>query len=274
MQLPQRTAQTGVLLVFFLGATLCFLGGPRVTSAFYSNLGSIELSRVLLSGLKPGIGTTVVPPTCTESSIWQVGVAEGYFVEALSWHASSRQAYYNLGRIHPLRADYGNAAELLTRSLGGNPDNVLAYWHLGNVYEAQGEHQKAIEAWRKARADSYFYLLAEAAANQHDMTEAIKQVQLATQVNPDSIKYRRALGFWYEGQAEWNKAIAEYKAARDLAPLDVEGYLLLGKALLHGQGDRTGALREYQAALDLDPRNMLPYICFGDLYREQGDHLK
>jgi tetratricopeptide (TPR) repeat protein len=139
-----------LLLFSFLGLALCPLRKPRVLSTYYSNRGAIELSRALLSGLKPVIGTTTDSQPYTYDSIQGIRIAETYFVAALSWDANSARAYHNLGQIHLVGADFGKASDLFKKSISLNPDNVLAYWHLGGIYEAQGEHEKAVEAWAKA----------------------------------------------------------------------------------------------------------------------------
>ena len=70
--------------------------------------------------------------------------------EALRLHPALFPAYYHLARALILQQRYGEAIEILQHDKELNPTGIMADLGLGQVYLAQGEYDKALEALKKS----------------------------------------------------------------------------------------------------------------------------
>jgi lipoprotein NlpI len=67
------------------------------------------------------------------------------------------------------------------------------------------------------------------------------------------------LGAALIGQGKTEEAIAEYRKAVELNPLDPAAHIILGAALI-GQGKTEEAIAEYNTSIRLDPKNAYPVL--------------
>ena len=161
------------------------------------------------------------------------------------------------------KKDYATAEPLLKNIVATVPNNYLAWFDLGFVYNAQGDAKQSIEAYRKS------------VAAKPDVFEANLNLglMLAKAGQPESEKYLRAAtalkptAHVEESQARaWislghvletsnpGEALAAYKKAAALQPSDPEPLLSAG-AWLEKQNRLGEAERSYQAALALTPQS-------------------
>lgn len=62
---------------------------------------------------------------------------------------NSSQVKYNMGFTYKLMEEYDSAAECFTAVIEDNPNDVLAYNHLGAIQARRGEHRKALQTYMK-----------------------------------------------------------------------------------------------------------------------------
>ena len=58
--------------------------------------------------------------------------------------------YYNMGYTYKLMGNNEEGAKCFQRVIDENPNDVLAYNHLGSIQAARGEHAKALNTYAKA----------------------------------------------------------------------------------------------------------------------------
>jgi tetratricopeptide (TPR) repeat protein len=159
------------------------------------------------------------------------------------------------------KKDYATAEPLLKKIVTAASTNYLAWFDLGFVYNAQGDAQQSIEAYRKSVAakpdvfESNLNLgLMLAKTGQ---PEAEKYLRAATALKPTSHVAESQARAWtslghvleVSNPAE---AISAYQKASSLQPEDPEPLLSAG-ALLEKQNQLGDAERSYKAALALAP---------------------
>ena len=66
----------------------------------------------------------------------------------------SSEVKYNMGFTYKLMEKYEEAAECFTAVIDANPNDVLAYNHLGAIYAKRGDHKKALQTyWKGLQVD-------------------------------------------------------------------------------------------------------------------------
>jgi tetratricopeptide (TPR) repeat protein len=177
------------------------------------------------------------------------------------------------------KKDYSTAEPLLKKIVAASPTNYLAWFDLGFVYNAQGDAQQSIDAYRKS------------VAAKPDVFESNLNLglMLAKAGQPDSEKYLRAattlkptahveeslgrawvsLGHVLEGSNP-EEAIAAYRKAAALQPKDPEPLLSSG-LLLEKQNQLSEAEQSYKAALSLAPDSADAMTALANVYM-RGRH--
>jgi tetratricopeptide (TPR) repeat protein len=172
------------------------------------------------------------------------------------------------------KKDYATAEPLLKKIVETSPNNYLAWFDLGFVYNVQGDAPQSIEAYRKS------------VAAKPDVFESNLNLglMLAKAGQPDSEKYLRAAttlkptSHVEEGQARaWTSlghvleptnpsgAIDAYQKAAALQPKDPDPLLSAG-ALLEKQNQPGEAERAYKAALALAPDSSDAMTALANVY--------
>ncbi len=159
------------------------------------------------------------------------------------------------------KKDYAAAEPLLRHVLATDSSNYLAWYDLGFVYNALGNTQESIAAYRQSVAakpdvfESNLNLgLTLAKAGQ---PEAEKFLRAATRLTPaDHVEEGKArawlsLAHWLE-TSKPQEAIEAYGQAAAVEPKNPEPHLSAGR-LLEKENRFSDALEEYKQALLLDP---------------------
>jgi len=134
------------------------------------------------------------------------------------------------------------------------PQRNLANCHniLSNIYETQGELDKAIEEAKKAIELEPLYVAAHNNLGifyerQGEQDLAIKEYKIAIGLNPAQYETRFNLGLLYQEKGKYPEAINEYKRAIYLRPNFADGYAQLAD-LLRKLGKYQDAQLYYQKA--------------------------
>lgn len=172
------------------------------------------------------------------------------------------------------KKDYATAEPLLKKIVAAAPTNYLAWFDLGFVYNAQGDAQQSMEAYRKsvvAKPDVFEsnlnlgLMLAKAG-----QPEAEKYLRDATALKPTShIEESQARAWTSLGHvletSNPAEAIAAYQKASALQPKDPEPLLSAG-ALLEKQNQLGEAEQSYKAALAVAPDSGDAMTALANLY--------
>jgi len=153
------------------------------------------------------------------------------------------------------------------------PDNVDDHLLLGRLYRLDSDLVKAESEFKAAihiQPDSEEGLtsLAYLYNEEGDTTRA---AALLNQV-PDaarSSKLYSALGYTYELQKDYKKAIASYRKAVELDRENLESLRGLAQNLMN-DGQYDAALEQYRQIADADPQDAQAYLRISEIYRRMG----
>ncbi|HWP85325.1 MAG TPA: tetratricopeptide repeat protein, partial [Terriglobia bacterium] len=135
----------------------------------------------------------------------------------------------------------------------GNPYELLA-----EIYEAQGQKEKAVEeleAWRlqRGRNPETFKKLASLQAELGRRSDAIRTLNEALQVSMFDLEIHRQLADWHLEEGKTDLAVREYRAVLALNPPDrADAHYRLAAAYWKKR-DTASARREVLAALEIAP---------------------
>lgn len=91
---------------------------------------------------------------------------------------------------------------------------------------------------------------------------------------PDSVWTKQAAGEAYESEGNYERAVAEYRAALEIHPAQRGIRYRLGRALLRSSqetGAVAAAVREFEAELRADPTNANAAYELGEIFRQAGE---
>jgi len=151
-----------------------------------------------------------------------------------------------------------------------NPKDLLAHFALGNAYQALGQMDEALPAWRAARAGSKFVELGQQRLEQDDWDGAIMSYREAVALQPQNWKAWWGLGktLW-RGRRDFEGALNAYWRMMEFPEAQTIAYLEIGH-LYKEQKAWDEANTWYQRALETDRSSVWPYIAIGSLYSDQA----
>ncbi len=239
----KRALVAALIILVVVALALSF---STLVSAFYLNLGDIELNRALRQ---------------ERLAADHLSRSAGYFQQAIRWRENSVLAHRSLGKVYFLQGDDSAALEALSRYIDLSSDEAKTVWWLiarGDVClrrEDYTEAQRAyglIERLVKDRAEPLLYgvqmagWLVEQGKSYRNVQVEEASCRLATVVAPHSAQGCYALGNFYRKQKRWAAAIEAYQAGMAAQPeTTAQGYMDLSLVYLD-----MGAFGEAVAALE------------------------
>ncbi|MCS6805490.1 MAG: tetratricopeptide repeat protein [Acidobacteriota bacterium] len=141
-----------------------------------------------------------------------------------------------------------------------NADDFVAHWRLGLAYQAEGQHQKAIEHLSRAVTVFPFYtgeanpylLLADLYQQQGKPAEAIAVLEKLVNLDEDHWEAHDRLARLLVERGEGARAMAIFQRGMYIAPLNAAWQERAGECFLQHQSPER-ALRAFQAMLALNP---------------------
>jgi tetratricopeptide (TPR) repeat protein len=166
--------------------------------------------------------------------------------------------YMNLGTDLARSGNTENAEEALRRTLALQPENGLAWFHLGVVQSKREASTAAVEAFYRAHEhgyDSYelHFRLAEALADTGKHEEAVGELYKALEKQPEAAEAAYCLGVSLDHLKRYEEAVAAFQIAIAHAPREVAFYQSLGFTL-ESLGRRDEAISYFKRALSLERR--------------------
>ena len=153
------------------------------------------------------------------------------------------------------------------------PDNVDDHLLLGRLYKVNNDLRKAEEQFKiavKLQPDSEEAVttLALFYTEEGDSTRAAEVLSSV----PDaarSAKLYSVLGYTYEQQKEYKKAIDAYRKAIELDRDNLDAIRGLAQNLMN-DGQTDAALEQYKIIADANPEDAQTYLRMAEIYRRQG----
>jgi tetratricopeptide (TPR) repeat protein len=171
------------------------------------------------------------------------------------------EIYMHLGTNYARSGKSEDALTALQRTLSIRPENALAWFQLGMVHLHQEALEEAVSSFEQARqlgfdAFELHYFLAEALSDLERYEEAVAELYLALDQEPESLKsaepaYR--LGLALDQLERYEEAVAAFKIAIARDPKVVSYYQSLGFTL-ETMGQRDEAIKYFKLAVNLERR--------------------
>jgi tetratricopeptide (TPR) repeat protein len=174
----------------------------------------------------------------------------------------------------PSAIHHPDAARILQKVTAWQPENPVAWYHLGVAYALAGQHEQAIQAFQKAIALDPKYAapwngLGVVYRDLGRYDEAIQACQQAIALDPKYAAPWNNLGNVYRDLGRYEEAIQAYRQAIALAPKFAVPWSGLG-IVYAALGRYDDAIQAYQQAIALDPKHAHPWNGLGVVYRALG----
>ncbi|MFN7994326.1 MAG: tetratricopeptide repeat protein [Bryobacteraceae bacterium] len=184
--------------------------------------------------------------------------------------------YYHLGLLSIQTGDRRNGIRALENAIRLDRDAWEAKYALSEQCSQAGDLEGAILSLeqvvhqRPRLAIARLDLALTWMQLERNDQESLRQLLVATTIEPENPRTHLALGEVYAGRNDYDRAIRELKRAVDLDPGNPEGHYNLGLAWrLDGRLDQ--AELELQRALDLKPGHALAHKALGLVLREKDN---
>ena len=122
--------------------------------------------------------------------------------------------YYDLGMAYLKQSKFDDAITCFQQAIELDPDQIRAYYSLGNAYIRQGSVQKGAELIRKYQSLKPYMNL-------------VSQLEIALQQNPDNPERWHQLGRLHAQYGRYEKAITPLKQSIKVSPNNWEVYNIL-----------------------------------------------
>jgi tetratricopeptide (TPR) repeat protein len=146
-----------------------------------------------------------------------------------------------LGRLYRLNSEMSKAEAEFKSAIQLQPDSEEAVSSLAYLYNEEGSSQRAI-----------------AVLNQ--VPDAVRTAKLYS-----------ALGYTYEQQKDYKKAIDAYRKAVEMDHDNLDALRGLAQNLFN-DGQNEAALEQYKAIADADPQDAQSYLRIAEIYRRNGKY--
>ncbi len=208
------------------------------------------------------------------------------FENAIELQGDNGWHYYGLGQVYFSKKDYTKAIDAFTLALARKkkPNEAWIYTRRGfAVYRRnKKDGDKALRDYEAAvGADAKYYLafrrLAEVYHDKKDYDKAIANYTQAIElaVGPEvtsGVDYFNR-GDAYYSKKEYDKAIADYTGALN-CPLKPNEQKVVYTSRGFAQMNKNNldeAIKDFDRAIDLDPKYVLAYKARGNAYKKKGD---
>lgn len=146
-----------------------------------------------------------------------------------------------LGRLYIISKDYLNAENEFKAARKVQPDSEEAVINLAYLYNEEGDNKKAV-----------------------DILQSLPDEQR-------SGKLYAVLGYTFEQQKDYKRAIDAYKHAIDLDKDNLDAQRGLANSLL-GDNQIDAALAQFKQVAEADPQDAQAYLRMSEIYRREGDY--
>jgi len=158
----------------------------------------------------------------------------------------------------------------------------ISHYIMGMVHDFEGQTEQAVEEFKEAAKFDYtsYAIHLRIGANYARLgkiDEAIEELKLASQLNPEDLQPHYLLALIYSSQQDFIKAAEEYESIlRHYSIQDPENtqvYKYLAQ-LYYSQGKLDKAIEQYQKILSIEPKNAEVMYLLGSLYLETEDRAR
>ena len=197
--------------------------------------------------------------------------------DAVSYIKNGRDKKVDSDVLPYLKKHYAYAVARIKKEITTAEDSQPLQNLLAKIYIYNHDFQMAVDyltTLEKERGEdmSVLYARAKMYSEIGLFSEALKDINRVMEniVDNETIKTR---GVIYRNYGQYDKAIADYKAALENDPTDGHTYYSIGRCY-ELSGDRETALRYYNEGIDVDKESSHLFSCRADLLLARGDTLQ
>ena len=227
-------------------------------------------------------------------NLGQPAAAESWLAKARALRPGSAVVRFQEGRAAVATQDHASAVEHLTAVLRLDPNAAIAHYPLAMAYRALGDLEAAEYHLGRAgeagddggglvgmddplMADVATLLRTPQALRERaleadangDLPEAVRQFQLAVELDPDDALLRLSLGMAHDRAGDPRAALPELEAALRLDPALTQAHYVLGTLLERGGRDAE-AIDRFTAAVAQDPESVETQLRLANALRRTG----
>lgn len=150
--------------------------------------------------------------------------AENFYKEAVSIDSEFSEAYNALGVVYYKQQKWKDAEKAFRKALENKlyATPHVPYLNLGDMYMAQREYGKAVDAYRESKRlvtqDITIHKLGMALLAANRGKEAVTELQEGTALSPKNADMHLALGLAYLKEGSKGPALSEFRLVVDIAP--------------------------------------------------------
>lgn len=175
--------------------------------------------------------------------------------------------------------DFENAATHYENAIRIDSNFTAAKASLGNILFERFDREKgkewldeAIQSIDELTKREKYGILAFYAANiEKDLDKSIEYTRLIIELYPDDAIYRNNLGWYFQNQGHYQKAVEEYKVAIRLEPYFMVPYSGLLWIYMEKIGNMDSALIWSKKMISFGPENAWGYFNLGSAYAGLGE---
>ena len=187
------------------------------------------------------------------------------------------ESHFNKGVEHYDSQEYAKAIEEYKLALRENPDNTFAMYNLAVVYQDQGKADLAEKLYQdilKITEDTFSRInLAGIHYDKGNTDEAFKQLEIATNKNPDSAHPLSVLGEFKERKGMLAEAEQKYLKALSIDNRHAPTHYRLGRLHLKREKFAQG-IEHLKQSIELDAENPAYLETLGAEYERSGNYLE
>ena len=187
------------------------------------------------------------------------------------------ESHFNKGVDHYDSQQYAKAIEEYKLALRKNPEETFSMYNLALVYQDQGKTNQAEDLYKdvlKITEDTFSRInLAGIYYNNGNPEEAFKQLETATNRNPDSAHPLSVLGEFKEREGKLAEAEQKYLKALSIDNKHALTHYRLGRLHLKREKFATG-IEHLKQSIELEKENPAYLETLGEEYERAGDYLE
>ena len=204
-----------------------------------------------------------------------VDKAESLYRDYIEKYPQDPVAYYELAGILGSKNNLGESANLASKAVELDPDNVWYKLFLAEVYQIKGDYKEAISLYKliiDGNPDNLDYLYQLAALNIaserfRDAVEIYDRIEKKTGVSEEISLQKEKL---YLLLKDIPRALQELEQLVNAFPEEPKYLSILAEFYL-ANGQSAEALKTYLKILELDPDDPYIHMSLADYYRKQGN---
>lgn len=200
--------------------------------------------------------------------------ARRHFERALEAENYNAAAHNNISVFYREQKDFPNAVRHARLSLAGDASNIEAYANLARIYYRRGNFDvaklvilNALKMPDGPNNPDLRNILALVEISRNDVTEGIRQLEKAIELDPQHVAALLNLGAVILNVRDYPRAIQLFERVLKLEPENITAQISVAVAK-RGAGDLTAADEIYQTILEKDPKNAIVQFNLGVLEHE------